>query len=299
MRCISHAQDTEPATNYDKMNLAKNAYFVKPDYFAIENGINPHMFDSNGKLKQVDQTIAQSQWDKLVKTYKELGIKTHIFEGKENLPDMVFCANQTLPCQDIDDKTTGFLLSRMLDKRRHLEVDAIKTSLEQRGYKRFASLAEGNFEGAGDAIWVPKRRLLCGGYGHRTTRGVYDLVTQIAETPIALFELPDPKFYHLDTCLSILDDRSVLACREGFTSEGWDLLNALFPQVLRVPLEEADAPGFACNAHCPDTKHVIIQEGNLKTNHLLKDTGFEVVEVDTSEFIKSGGSVFCMKMMFF
>ncbi|NDB82577.1 MAG: amidinotransferase, partial [Alphaproteobacteria bacterium] len=50
---------------------------------------------------------------------------------------------------------------------------------------------------------------------------------------------------------------------------------------------------------CPDQKHVIIQKGCQKTLQLLKDHDFVPLEVDTSEFIKSGGSVFCMKLMFF
>ena len=34
-----------------------------------------------------------------------------------------------------------------------------------------------------------------------------------------------------------------------------------------------------------------------KVEEKLKGEGFKVYEVDTSEFMKSGGSVFCMKMM--
>ncbi|MFN3940306.1 MAG: hypothetical protein ACK4IY_06945 [Chitinophagales bacterium] len=41
----------------------------------------------------------------------------------------------------------------------------------------------------------------------------------------------------------------------------------------------------------------IIQRGNPVTLNLLQQCAAHVVEVDTSEFIKSGGSVFCMKMM--
>jgi N-dimethylarginine dimethylaminohydrolase len=77
------------------------------------------------------------------------------------------------------------------------------------------------------------------------------------------------------------------------------LLKSIFNNLIEVPLEEADSPGFACNAHCPDQKHVIIQTGCQKTLQLLKDYDFVPLEVDTSEFIKSGGSVFCMKLMFF
>jgi N-dimethylarginine dimethylaminohydrolase len=90
-----------------------------------------------------------------------------------------------------------------------------------------------------------------------------------------------------------------MACREAFTDEGWLLLNRVFTRLVEVPLGEADSPGFACNAHCPDGAHVIIQQGSPVTVQRLKDLGFHVIELSTEEFIKSGGSVFCMKLQFF
>ena len=66
-----------------------------------------------------------------------------------------------------------------------------------------------------------------------------------------------------------------------------------------MPHTEADSPGFACNAHCPDEKHVIIQKGNAQSVALIKQHNFIPIEIDTSEFIKSGGSVYCMKLMYF
>ena len=38
-------------------------------------------------------------------------------------------------------------------------------------------------------------------------------------------------------------------------------------------------------------------DGANEANAKLRSAGFNVVEVDTSEFMKSGGSVFCLKMM--
>jgi N-dimethylarginine dimethylaminohydrolase len=154
------------------------------------------------------------------------------------------------------------------------------------------------FEAMGDALWLGQTKFILGGYGMRTDRRVYENLAQLTQSPVAIFELKHAKFYHLDTCLSILNSSTALACKQAFTDEGWELLHALFSNLLEVPLQEADAPGFACNAHCPDGKHVIIQKECTKTVQLLQKHNFIPIEVDTSEFIKSGGSVFCMKLMF-
>ena len=54
---------------------------------------------------------------------------------------------------------------------------------------------------------------------------------------------------------------------------------------------------YACNAHSPDGQNVIIQRGCTDTGAALGEAGFNVIEIDTDEFLKAGGSVFCMKLM--
>ncbi|MES2614942.1 MAG: arginine deiminase-related protein, partial [Bdellovibrionota bacterium] len=156
-----------------------------------------------------------------------------------------------------------------------------------------------SFEGMGDVSWLGRSKFILGGYGFRTNKSIYPILTKVTNTPIAIFELKNPKFYHLDTCLSVLNSTTALVCKEAFTAAGYELLQALFSNLLEVPLSEADSPGFACNAHCPDETHVIIQQGNKRAVELIKQHGFVPIEVDTSEFIKSGGSVYCMKLMYF
>ncbi|HYX35225.1 MAG TPA: arginine deiminase-related protein [Oligoflexus sp.] len=287
-----------PADQYPEMIQGRSVFFVKPDAFDLVAAINAHMRDAKGDLHKVDRDRAQQQWKKLVDIYQQLGLKTTIMDCRIACPDMVFCANQTFPFLDASGHP-AVILSNMWDETRHLEVACLAGQLEKLGVRIHSLPARQDqtlFEGMGDALWVPGRRLICGGYGFRTDRRIYETIHAITGTPIVLFELLNPRFYHLDTCLSLLDARTVLACREGFTDEGWTTLGRLFPRIIEVPLHEADAPGFACNAHCPDQQHVILQKGCEETCSVLRSYGFTPIEVETEEYIKSGGSVFCMKM---
>lgn len=271
---------------------------IDPDAFTIVDAINPHMKAADGRLNVIDKTRALAQWEALRATYQGLGMTVDVLRSAPACPDMVFCANQTFPFWNKRGEAS-VVLGNMANESRQAEVAPIQAQLLARGVncQLLPERTEATlFEGMGDALWVPGRRLICGGYGYRTKREIYEVLEAITETPIVLFELVQPKFYHLDTCLSILDDRTVLACREGFQARDWTKLQKLFEQVIEVPLAEADAPGFACNAHCPDGKHVIIQRGNRTTCQQIEKAGFVPVEVDTDEFIKSGGSVFCMKL---
>ena len=129
--------------------------------------------------------------------------------------------------------------------------------------------------------------------GYRTDAEAYTFISEHHDVPIVVLELQDPDFYHLDTCFCPLDEHTVLIYGPAFTAEGRRLIHHFFDRVLEAPEYEARHL-FACNAHCPDGKHVIIQTGCTQTNHLLQSNGYIPVEVDTSEFLKAGGSVFCM-----
>jgi N-dimethylarginine dimethylaminohydrolase len=147
----------------------------------------------------------------------------------------------------------------------------------------------------GDGLWHPKRKLLWGGYGFRTAQEAYDEIGKIFGTPVVLLELAMEEFYHLDTCLMPLSESEALFFPGAFKPEGRRLIQALFSEAIEVPEKEA-LEGFALNGVVVDKK-VLIQRGNSKTNQLLKERGYEPIELDTSEFMKSGGSAFCMKMM--
>lgn len=283
------------------MPFAQKVMMVNPAYFNVDTPINAHMLQTDGSLHVLDKNKAIAQWQELKKTYESIGLNVFVVDPVNGLPDMVFCANQSFPYLDACGNYNA-VLSNMFNDLRNEEVSYINTFLNAHGYAthRIASRTMGYFfESMGDALWLPGYRFILGGYGFRTDKRIYHFLSEVTNAPIVLFELKHPKFYHLDTCLSVLNATSAIACKEAFTEEGWDLLKSIFTQLIEVPLEEADSPGFACNAHCPDQKHVLIQKGCHKTVKLLKDNDFIPLEVDTSEFIKSGGSVFCMKLMFF
>jgi N-dimethylarginine dimethylaminohydrolase len=282
----------------------QQALFVAPTAFRIADTINVHMRGEDGQPRKIDKQLADSQWHKLVEAYRPLVEKVHVLTLDADLPDIVFCANQTMPFLGPKGART-VLLSEMRSPSRKPEVSYFRSFFESQGYACIQQTMSPplSLEGMGDVMplqtWRDRPTVLCAGYGHRTDRKALDWVATQTGLTVCAFELPNPKFYHLDTCLSILTPNCALACRQGFTDQGWKLLQAIFGTVIEAPLEESDYPGFACNCHCPDGTNVLIQRGNRVTNQALQQAGFQVIEVDTSEFIKAGGSVFCMKMMFY
>ena len=266
-----------------------------PDHFRVAYVINPHMA---GNVGTVDRDRALAQWTALRDTYERLGVAVTTLDGEPGLPDMVFCANQTLPYLTPGGEK-GVILSRMHAPERKAEVSAYEQFFEREGYVVHGLDPDlpGDFEGMGDALWHPGRYLLWGGYGYRTDRAVYDRLSATLGFPVVPLRLTDPDFYHLDTCLCPLDESTALVYSGAFDDDGLDALRGGFDRLIEAPEDEARSL-FACNAHSPDGRHVIIQRGCTVTVQRLRDAGYEVVEVDTDEYLKSGGSVFCMKLMF-
>lgn len=275
---------------------AEQVLMTTPDFFDVGYVINPHM---EGNIGRIDRPRALLQWDAVREVYARLGFPVHTVEGTEGLLDMVFCANQTLPYFSPYDHACGVIMSRMHAEQRRGEVPHYADFFRQQGYTVHDLPEEkpGDFEGMGDAIWHPGRYLLWGGYGFRTSLNSYEHLSQLLNVHVLAVLLEDPDFYHLDTCFSVLNERTALIFPGAFQPDGLRLIHHFFPDVIEAPEVEARRL-FACNAHAPDGKHVILQQGAIETCRKLRDAGFEPIEVDTGEFLKAGGSVFCMKQMF-
>lgn len=277
------------------MNWPKTMLMVSPEYFEVKYSINPHMLDKDGQLNKIDKTKALQQWTGLKSTFETLGMSVEVIPGQEDLPDMVFCANQTFPFTKNGER--HILLSEMDSEYRQPEVQFFESWAKNKTYT-IHKLNNKPFEGMGDALWNYETNTIFAGYGFRTTPAVYSEIEKIVDQKIITFELKDSRFYHLDTCLAILNKDTAAYVPEAFTQEGLSTLNQNFSNLIAVPLDEAEA-ALAGNMCTPNGKDIIIQQGALKTNQALNDNGFNVLEVETSEFLKSGGSVFCMKQLLF
>ncbi len=267
-----------------------------PSYFEIKDAKNPFM---EGNLNSTDPKGANRQWHALKQTYENLGYPVRLISAQKNLEDMVFTANQVLPGKE-DDGLPYVVLSEMVHPSRQAEVPFFAEWFEGNGYQLMRLTGDSascpRFEGQGDAIWHPGKRLLWGGYGFRTQEAAYTLLSELLCLPVLKLELVNSRFYHLDTAFCVLDVDCAMIYPDAFNERGLALIRRYFARVLEV--SEADAANFACNAHALGRK-VILQAGSPDTCQALRGLGFEPVEVETGEFMKSGGSVFCLKMMVF
>lgn len=276
------------------MNILNAVLMVHPQYFDVQYAINPYMKDDQGKLNKVDRQLAIIQWQNLKTAYERIGLQVHVLDGAEKLPDMVFAANQSFPF--IKNKQKSVILSRMRSEFRQNEVAFFKKFYQTHGYEIYELSEDMHFEGNGDALIQPGTQEIWGGYGYRTDLKVYDQIAKMTGQHVNPLRLQSEYFYHLDTCFSILDQNTVAYVPEAFDADGRQLIQQKFSNTIAIHEQEA-RQFFAANCHCPDGQHVLLHPGAERFRTALKNQGFVPVELNTSEYMKSGGSVFCMKMM--
>lgn len=293
--------ETFPQKNFlevlDKpLPLPQKVLMCAPDFFDVLEVKNPHM---EGNIGKVNYENARNQWEMLRQTFLDQGLEVELLEAVSGLDDMVFTANQGLAFLDSKGKKR-VLMGKMRASNRQGEIAPARSWFRSHGYETVDCLPDEDdfFEGNGDALWHRGKRLLIMAHGVRSSQKSLEKIGSVVEAATVTVRLTDAYFYHMDTCLSILDEESAMILPEAFDEISLEILQKLFPRLISIPIEEA-VSRLAVNAFCMDKKRVIMNSGVPQTRALLKQNGFEPIEVDTSEFGKSGGSVFCMKLAFF
>jgi N-dimethylarginine dimethylaminohydrolase len=282
----------------------RRVLMCSPDFFDIIDVKNPYMIGQTG---HVDKKVAQHQWETLKGIYEKwvanaLLDEILVIEGAQNCEDMVFCANQSFPFIDVNHNKQ-VILSKMKHASRQKEVPFFKDFYFQLGYNCLELNQTELFEGMGDTIPHPGKQLYYGGYGHRSNADAFEEISKLTQTPIIPLELVSDNFYHLDTCFVPLSENAVMLCKDAFTEAGLEQIKQFFKKIYYIDKEEA-IDTFCLNAHVinyPENnkKVAVLQKGSVQAKKALLHEGFEIEEIETTAFMKSGGSVFCMKMMIY
>jgi N-dimethylarginine dimethylaminohydrolase len=261
-----------------------------PDFFDVTDSKNEFMHDSIGRI---DRALARRQWELLRESFLSCERNVTVMPAQSGLEDMVFAANQGLPGWGRDSKYV--VLARMKHWERQREVPFYEELFRASNYD-VLTLPEtcGSFEGQGDAIWHADLKMIWLGYGQRTDERVATALARLLQVPVIKLRLTSSRFYHLDTAFSVLSRNDVMIYPGAFDNKGIELIRHYFENVIEI--SKKDANNFACNSVSLG-RSVILQKGSCNTNESLREFGYEPIEVELSEFMKSGGGPFCLKMM--
>jgi N-dimethylarginine dimethylaminohydrolase len=256
---------------------ARTYLMCPPEHFAVEYAINPWMHPGG----PVDVRLAMRQWRRLGEAFASLGHTVHTITPEPGLPDMVFAANGATV---IGGKVLG---SRFRYAERQPEAAAYLNWFRGRGYREIRETGVLN-EGEGDIAFAG--RVILAGHGFRSDPAVAGELTELFGLPVLSLRLVDPRFYHLDTALVVLDADTAAYYPAAFDDASRATLASHFAELIEVKDEDAEVLGL--NA-ISDGRNVVLPVQAAGLARQLGAAGFTTVGVDLSELLKAGGGPKC------
>ena len=252
-----------------------------PIHFDVIYSINPWMIG-----EPVNSAVALEQWFRLKDTLEEWGVDVKLIGQVGNLPDMVFTANAGTV------RGNKVVLSNFRFPERQPETDVYENWFKEEGYETYRLPKKYSFEGCGDTVISGDK--MFAGYGVRSDLGGIRRAAKILDLELIPLKLSHDSFYHLDTCFCLLSNQCAMYYPGAFTPSALKKLRKHIPDL--IPLDVHDAAHFAANSVVYQENRVLMPAGPQKIVEELDVRGIEVTHINTSEFLKSGGSLQCMTL---
>ena len=256
-----------------------------PNLYDVNYVINPWM---DGNIHASSQPRAAAQWRDLYQALNKIA-NIELIEPHAGSPDMVFTANAGLEHRGI------VAISSFFHRERQGEESHFRHWFRQAGYTIVDIARNTPFEGEGDALFSTDGRCLWAGYGLRTVPSSHSILGKTWGIPVSSLHLVDPRFYHLDTCFAPLEGGYVMYFPDAFDYLSLYRIEAFYPPEKRIIIREADAVSFACNA-INVGRTIILNKISTKLSDQLEQLGFDVIQVELTEFLKAGGAAKCLVM---
>ena len=257
----------------------------EPRLYDVDYVINPWMA---GNVHAASRERAAKQWHALHQAVSTAA-DVYLVEPQPGSPDMVFTANAGL----IHGNEVA--ISSFFHRERQGEEPHFRAWFAENGYSILDIRRDTPFEGEGDALFSEDGSRLWAGYGPRTIETSHQVLRDAWGIDVVSLELIDPRFYHLDTCFAPLAGDFIMYFPAAFSASALARIEAFYPAEKRILVDEADAVCFACNA-VNIGQTIILNCISKKLLASLNQRGFDVVQVELSEFMRAGGAAKCLVM---
>lgn len=274
---VDDKSKTNVNTEYDTL---KRVILCQPKFMAIEDVIN----DTQKQYadENIDVELAMKQHQEFEKLLREHGVEVITLPSSEQFPEQVFT-------RDIGF-TVGedVFVAEMASDIRKGEEEALEEFLEDENipYQTTTDRVEG-----GDVI-VDRDKVYVGISSRTSDEAVRKLQRDLPKHNIIRVPFNE-KYLHLDCVFNILSPEIGLIFPEALSADMVETLSNTY-KLIEVSAEEQFTMGT--NVLSIGDGKVFSLPQNENVNTAMRAHGFEVIEVDFSEIIKSGGSFRCCSM---
>ena len=278
---MQNTQTTEPykIQCFTEYNVLKKVILCQPQYMNIRDVINETQKHFKNEGIHIEKALEQH--DEFVNTLRGQGIEVILLPYHKKYPEQVFT-------RDI-----GFTLGEtifvadMASDVRNGEENVLKQWLEDEEISYYNIIGH-QIEG-GDVII--DRDTIYIGLSDRTNAEAIGHLQNLLKKQFDIIPIDfKSKYLHLDCVFNIVSPELALIYPDALKPEHIDLFKSRY-ELIEVSEEEQFTLGT--NVLSIGYKKIISLPVNKKVNEELRKRGFEIIEVDITEIIKSGGSFRC------
>lgn len=250
-----------------------------PEWYDVNYVINPWMA---GNLHRSSRDAAFGQWKTMHQQLQRIA-DVRLLHARQGCPDMVFVAHTALVQHGVA------AISSFTHPQRQTEEAHLRRWFQDAGFLIWETPRETAFEGEGDVVFNAAGDHLWAAHGVRTCRQSHRHVADAWHTSVTSLHLVDPRFYHLDLCFAPLSGGHLLYFPGAFDAASLSKIEAAYSADKRIVVNEAEATQFACNV-INVGRHILMGTVKGDLAERLTSKGYDVTELDLSEFIRGGGS---------
>ena len=238
----------------------------------------------------IDVELMRRQHDNVAKVYTDFGAKVYYVEHQlEDRPNAVLCRDLMFMTPE------GAIITRPGMAARRGEERYVAEALAKIGVPILKTIAgDGMFEGA-NAMWVDRHTCVVS-TGSRCNRSGYEQVkTELERMGVTVYHMQQPySNIHIDGIMNAISHDKVLVHAAQVPYDIIDMLKKKGYEILEIPSRTEQFRTLACNFVALEPNHILMAQGNPRTQEMLDKHGVNIDTVDISEILKGRGSLHCI-----
>lgn len=253
----------------------------EPLYMEIKEVIND--VQRRYKDANIDKFLAIEQHQNFVQTLQNAGVEVIKLQPVKDFSEQVFT-------RDIGFSIGEQLFISKMAKSIRQGEENILVNWMSTNQAPFRKLSSHSIEG-GDVI-VDGQHIFIGLSNRTCTKSIQALQQELPTHDIIPIPF-NPKYLHLDCVFNILSPKDALIFPSALDSTTVNRLSNLYDV---IEVSESEQFSMGTNVLSIGQNRVFSLPINADVNHQMRQRGYEILEVDFTEIIKSGGSFRCCTM---
>lgn len=235
---------------------------------------------TSSNLGKPDYDKAVFQHSSYIKALKKCGLKIIQLDANDSYPDSTFVEDTAVVNEEVAIIANLGVISR---KGEEIEIKGVL----ERFYNNIACIKNsGTLEG-GDILRVDNKYYI--GVSKRTNKeGVRQLIEILESYSYSCVTVPLSNVLHLKTGVSYIGDNNLIVSGEFIN-------NPIFKEYNLIEVTKDES--YAANS-IRINNYVLIPKGFKKLKKSILNHGYDILEIDISEFRKMDGGLSCLSIRF-